>query len=66
MLYQLEDRIRDAYQHAEDSAERAKKAKNPSERDDWLMLERRYLLLARSLEFSRRLERFTDEARRRK
>jgi len=54
MLQQLELQIRDAYQHAESCAERAKKAKDPREQEVWFRLERRYLVLARSLELGRR------------
>ena len=50
----LDAQIRNAYQHAESCAERAKRAKDPWEQDVWFRLERRYLVLARSLELGRR------------
>ncbi|HEY7297572.1 MAG TPA: hypothetical protein VH684_06500 [Xanthobacteraceae bacterium] len=66
MLLQLDYQIRQAYAHAEHCAERARCAADARERNDWLFMEERWLVLARSLEFSRRLERFTHEAARRR
>jgi len=63
MLQNLDLKIRNAYQHAHDCAERAKIAPTPQERSDWLFVEARWLSLAHSLEFMQRLERFSDKAR---
>jgi hypothetical protein len=62
MLFRLDHQIRQAYEHAEDCARRAKNARNPEERRDWLFVEQRWLTLARSLEFTRRAELFAGEA----
>ena len=64
MLLKLDDQIRQAYAQAEDCAHRAKIARSPQERSDWLFVEQRWLTLARSLEFAQRIERFSDEAKR--
>ena len=64
MLENLDQQIRDVYQHAHDCAERAKTCVTRQERNDWLFIEARWLSLARSLEFTQRLERFSDEAKR--
>jgi hypothetical protein len=64
MLESLDQQIRDAFQHAHVCAERAKTCVTPQERNDWLFVEARWLSLARSLEFTQRLERFSDEAKR--
>jgi hypothetical protein len=64
LLQQLDAQIRDCLLHAEDCARRAKSALAAQEREDFLTLERGWLLLAQSLEFSRRLELFTEKAKR--
>ena len=64
MLRRLEQEIQDSYAHAHDCAERASAAATPQERADWLFLEARWLMLARSLEFTRRLDDFCGEVRR--
>ena len=61
MLIQLDYQIRQVYAQAERCAERAQGAGTPQEREDWLFVEQRWLVLARSLEFSRRLESLTEE-----
>lgn len=63
LLQNLDDQVRDCMQHAADCAERARAAKNPRERKDWQDLEARYLTLARSVELTRRIDRFSNEAR---
>jgi len=63
MLQRLDEQIRDAYRHAKDCARRAKATRARQGRDDWLLLESRYLGSARSLELSRRLELFAKEAK---
>jgi|HubBroStandDraft_1064217.scaffolds.fasta_scaffold217256_3 hypothetical protein len=56
MIRQLDEQIRDAYRHAEECALRAKATRDRQGREDWLLLEDRYLSLAQGLELSRRLE----------
>jgi hypothetical protein len=64
LLRRLEQEIQDAYAHAHDCAERAEAAVTAQERTDWLFVEARWLTLARSLEFTRRLDDFCGEVRR--
>jgi hypothetical protein len=64
LLEYLDQRIRDAYEHAQQCAERARAAGTPQERSDWLFVEARWLSLAHSLEFTQGLKRFSDEAKR--
>ena len=64
MLRRLEKEIEEAYGHAHDCAERAKVAITAQERADWLFVEAGWLTPARSLEFTRRLEDFSDEVKR--
>ena len=61
MLNNLSDQIRECLQHAEDCARQAagRPAGSPS-RLDYLQLEERWLALARSNEFSDRLEDFSN------
>jgi hypothetical protein len=54
----LSDDIRECYQLASDCARRAKAEADPQLRQDFLDMERRWLFLARSYEFTRRLGRF--------
>jgi hypothetical protein len=49
MLRQVEQQIRDAYQHAKDCARLAKVTRFRQGREDWLLLASRYLSLAQSL-----------------
>ena len=64
MLLKLEHEIKAAYQNADDAAEYAEACLLPEERDGWLTLESGYLLLARSLEISRGVNRCILEAHR--
>jgi hypothetical protein len=50
----LDQQVRDAYQRAHECAECARAAKDLRERTDWMVLERRYLALARGIEFAER------------
>jgi hypothetical protein len=59
------DNVATALARAEVCAEKARVTKDFHEREAWLMLERRYIQLARSFELSERLARFTAEADRR-
>jgi hypothetical protein len=59
MLNNLSEQIRECLQHAEDCARKADAQSDAGLRDDFLQLERRWLDLARSVEFGERLEIFT-------
>jgi hypothetical protein len=65
MLQKCDDPISDAYDHAAQYSQRAKRS-NPREREDWRALERRYLMLAQSLELSGRLMDLVGETKRRR
>jgi hypothetical protein len=57
MLEQLDQQIKDAFTRAGDCLLKAKAAKSAEDREDWLLLERRYVLLAHCLsELVRHLE----------
>lgn len=62
MLNNLSEQIRDCLLHAEDCAQKAAAQKDPGLRDDFLRLEKRWLELARSMEFAERLNSFTKNA----
>jgi hypothetical protein len=66
MLQKCDDPISDAYDHAAQYSQRAKKTRNQEEREDWLALERSYLMFAQSLELNRRLMDLAEEAKRRR
>jgi hypothetical protein len=61
MLANLDQQVRDAYQHARECAERARAAKDLRERTEWMILEKRYLTLARGIEFAERGRRFKQQ-----
>jgi hypothetical protein len=54
----LSEDVRECYELAKDCALRAKAEADPQLRQDFLDMERRWLFLARSYEFTRRLGRF--------
>src|SRR5690348_10334257 len=62
MLENVSAQIRECLHHAEECAKRATEHYDPKLRQDYLDAERRWLRLARSLEFSERLDRFTSNA----
>jgi hypothetical protein len=64
VLNNLSERIRECLQHAEDCARKAAAQSDPNLKDDFLTVERRWLSLARSYEFTERLDDFSDEAKR--
>ena len=64
VLNNLSEQIRDCLQHAEECARRAAAQTDPALRDDFLRLEKRWLELARSMEFAERLTDFSKEAKR--
>jgi hypothetical protein len=55
MLLNMSARVRECVRHAEECARQAKAQKNPKFRQDFLDLERRWLRLARSYDFTERL-----------
>jgi len=59
MLNNLSKQIRDCLQHAEDCARKAAAQSDAGLRDDFLRLEKRWLDLARSIEFGEQLASFT-------
>ena len=64
MLNNLSEQIRECLQHAEDCARKAAELPNSSLlRQDFLRLEKRWLELARSVEFSESLDTFTKNSR---
>ena len=62
MLNNLSEEIRECYRHAEDCARKAAEQTDPGLRDDFLRLEKRWLDLARSMEFAERLNSFTKNS----
>jgi hypothetical protein len=64
MLRNLSEEIRECYRHAENSARKAAAQTDPKLKADFLDLERRWLFLARSYEFTERLTDFSSEAKR--
>jgi hypothetical protein len=61
MLQSLSQDVRECYRHAEDCAEKARGAATAELRTDFLRLERAWLSLARSYEFTGRLSDFNAE-----
>jgi len=61
MLQTLSEDARDCYRRAEDCAEKAKGAATPELRSDFLRLERAWLMLAHSYEFTSRISAFHTE-----
>jgi hypothetical protein len=65
MLNNLSSQIRECLDHAEDCARKAAAQTDPKLKEDFLNMERRWLALAQSYDFSHRLGDFSDEAMRR-
>ena len=61
MLDSVSEHIRDCLQHAEDCARKAAAQTDPRLKQDFLDMERRWLFLARSYEFTERLNDLSDE-----
>jgi hypothetical protein len=59
----LSEQIRDCHRHAEDCARRAAAQSCPKLKQDFLDLERRWLVLARSYQFTERLTDFSVETK---
>ena len=64
MLNNLSEQVRECLRHAEDCARQAAAQTNGKMKEDFLDLERRWLSLARSYQFTERLDDFCGEARR--
>jgi hypothetical protein len=62
VLNNLSEQIRECLQHAEDCARKGAAQTDPGLRDDFLRLEKRWLELARSMEFAERLSSFTKNS----
>jgi hypothetical protein len=65
MLESLSEQIRECYEHAAECARKAATQSDPALKQDFLDMERRWLSLAGSFEFSERLGEFSAEANRR-
>ena len=65
MLNNVSENIRECLRHAEDCARKAAAQTDPSLKADFLDLERRWLILAESYDFTERLTDFSGEAKRR-
>jgi len=64
MLLRLSKEIRECYRHAEDARQKAEATNHLPTKAEFQDMERRWLSLARSYEFSQRLANFTNEVRR--
>jgi hypothetical protein len=64
VLNDLSEQIRECLQNAENCARKAAAQTDSKIREDFLELERRWLFLARSYEFTDVLGAFSDEAKR--
>jgi hypothetical protein len=64
MLNNLREQSRQCYRHAEDCARKAAAQTDPKIKADFLDVERRWLLLAQSYEFTERLGDFSNETKR--
>jgi hypothetical protein len=64
MLNNLSEQIRKCLEHAEDCAHKAAAQTDQKLKQDFLDLERRWLVLVQSYEFTQRLGDFSDEAKR--
>jgi len=63
MLNNLSEEIRECLRHAEDCSRKADAQTDPNLKEDFLNLERRWLFLARSYEFTERVGYFSDETK---
>jgi hypothetical protein len=64
MLNNLSEQIRECLQHAEDCARQAAAQTDRKLKEDFWVLERRWLALGRSYEFTGSLTDFSDETKR--
>ena len=58
MLTKLSEEIAECYRRAQEARQKAEEASDPSIKRDFLGLERRWMFLAHSYEFTERLSRF--------
>ena len=58
MLFKLSEDIAECYRHAEEARRKAGEAADPSIKSDFYDLERRWLFLAHSYQFTERLSEF--------
>jgi two-component sensor histidine kinase len=65
LLQNLSDKVKLCYERAAEAKERAAETLDPEAKADFLNMERRWLVLARSYEFGERLDDFTRENSRR-
>lgn len=65
MLNNLSEQVRECHRHAEQCAWQASVHTDSKLKDSYLEMERRWLTLARSYEFTQRLEDFSNETKRR-
>ena len=61
MLKPSNPKARRCYEHSVEARQRALQAKTTTERDDFLAIEKSWLKLAESYEFSERLDRFANK-----
>jgi PAS domain S-box-containing protein len=61
LLQNLSERVRLCYERAAEAREHAEAISDPEAKDDFVRMEKRWLLLARSYEFGERLDDFTRE-----
>jgi hypothetical protein len=64
MLNYLSEQIRECHMHAEHRARQAGVQIDPKLRNDFLEMERRWLMLSRSYEFTQLMLDFSDEPKR--
>ena len=64
MLNNLSKKVRECLEHAEHCARQAAAQTRPERKVDFLDLERRWLALARSYDFTERLDNFCSETKR--
>ncbi len=64
MLNNMSEQIRECLRHAENCARQAAAQSSPSLKEDFLDMERRWLLLARSYELTERVTDFSAEINR--
>jgi hypothetical protein len=64
MLRNLSEEIRECYRHAEDCARQAAAQTCPNLKQNFLDMERRWMSLARSYEFTEQLTDFSSETKR--
>lgn len=65
MLQKISHQVADCYERASESRARATAAINEIEKTEYLNIERRWIMLARSYELSERITGFNDEVRQR-